>query len=286
LLLIYLLDRSETSQEIADSIPFRELNNFEIESYIRQLLSCTTETELDQIAFGASPTASGSHLVEVLKGQFFIENPADRGIANHFKTTPDQPANYLCYRYTTRQNFGKKAQNKITKSLLQVSEPSREIGVFQFQHLYQDEDTVLRRTTGVVLRLPEAFYLGGTSRRDDQKVAVGIKNIAIPSSSNFQMHNHDFMCGLFLSTDSALNPIVGRLLLVRTSEDFDQQSGENFKRIPEKDFISDVEKFARGKDFLKSETEWLRGSIRNYEPRWGAGRLNTAILSYKRVAKT
>jgi hypothetical protein len=287
LLLIFLLDRGKTQKEVADSVPFRDISDFNAEHYMDRMTACSAESELDEISFDLSPTSGpASHLSEVLKGQFFVENPGDRTIASQFKTKPGRPSNYLCYRFTTRQNFEKLDENKITKSFLKVTEPPRQADLFTFHHRYKDEYEGTRDTEGVVLRLSEAFYLSGTSRRPDHKAAIGVKVIVIPSNPVYQRHNHDFMCGLFLSTDSALNPIVGRLLLVRTPDDFDFDSKDNAARIPAEIFIQDIHKWAMAKDFLKADAvEWLHSAIRNYEDLW-QGRLNTSILSYRGAAKT
>jgi hypothetical protein len=169
---------------------------------------------------------------------------------------------------------------------LEIKKPTAKTEIYSFRHKYADEDRIIRNTSGFVVKLAQTIYLLGSSRKSEQKTAVGLKLIAVPANEMHQRYDHAFIWGLFLSNDSALNPIIGRLLLVRVKGELDETAPTNYDRIDEADLFDDIKKCAADGTIVKpTDRRWLVDSLRNYDVRW-EGRINTSILAYKRAVET
>jgi hypothetical protein len=251
LLLLYLVARGASEQAISRRPAYRALRLFTVEDYLAELVFPSTLTEdIVQYEFPKS-TAKVSDLLDVLKTEFNIENPNDPNIATFFNVLETKGA-FVCYRYSTRPTGRGSNKKVITKSYLQIEPPTREKQLFSFWHRYANVDSTVRTTAGFVVRLEQAIYLvGGTLRRPGRS-AVGVKVIVIRTSDSNTWYAHHYISGLFLSSDSSLYPITGRLLLVRIPDCEDEESqAQHCGRISEKEFNDEVRRHSISKALIK-----------------------------------
>jgi hypothetical protein len=263
MLLIYLVSRAENDVFLRRKPCFGILKLFQIDKYLDEAFSTKNSTKTNSYTFPKSQV-SIPNIGEVLKAELHIENPSDPSISAFFNIPPSSPARYVCYRYTTQIEPKRNAQNQLTKSFIEIDRPRDEKTVYSFTHKYLDVEDVVRTTSGFVIHLAQTFYFVGGSLRGRGVAAVGAKFIAVPASDSGTWYEHDFMSGLFLSNDSALNAIVGRFFMARTDDgplDEQELKKRYCGRIPERNFFSDIKSNAANplrlhetdrKDFLRA----------------------------------
>lgn len=266
LMLLFIDETAQTNENFRRTVAYREIELFEISDYLDRLFSTDPNKPEDSYKF-PRPQVAVSSLLEVLKQELGIENPLDAAIGNHFRIPASGPAKFLCYRFTTRAP-DKTKPNKITKSFLEMHRPSNRSEIYSFKHRYRDIDGFDRVTSGFVVRLEKCFYFVGGSKKPEDRPTVGLKILTVPTDSAYTKYNHQLLSGLFMSNDSAMNPVAGRVLLVRVPDSALELEPENFQRIDEDKFIDDVKKVSSA--LLKEHDHvWLKDTITNFDLEWG-----------------
>jgi hypothetical protein len=283
ILLLYITARAEADATIRRRQAYRAIRLFHVAEYLDELVfpPSIPATEFAKYEF-PRPSVKVSDLIDVLKEEFNIDNPLDPSIGSFFNVSASTSASFVCYRYTSRNRAKRNDNNQITKSYLQIDPPRGDKKVFSFKHRYINTDGTFRITSGFVVRLQQAFYMIGGSLRQRGQSAVGVKVIAIPTAESGTWYEHDFISGLFLSNDSALNPISGRLLLMRIGECDEAVQDQHCGRISEDEFFTDLKANATSSARLKKsdKNEFLKamknvGKVMN---------IDTTITSYVKKA--
>jgi hypothetical protein len=241
-LLLYVWSRGLNEPSIRHKAAYDALSMFRVENRISELFPIEGAGGLPKPYEFPEPAGRITSMEDLLRDELHIENPADRSIAADFKvkaSSSPPPTRYICYRLTTKLTTRRRTKTEITKSYLEIYPPRGEKTIYSFKHVYLDTSEITRVTDGFVIKLEHTFYFFGSSRRADGEAAVSIKVIAIPTSERGSWANRDFVSGLYMSNDSGLKPIVGRILLAR-ARDIEYPVKEFCGRIPAKDLMKDI----------------------------------------------
>ncbi len=279
ILILYLSSRAADDPKFSNNSAYSAAKLFGVDEYLDILFSVDVVPEVLRFRFPRGHVG----LDDLLREEFHFEYPNDPSIGSYFNVPNDssvKKASFICYRYTTRTLFREGVTNTITKSLIEIDRPKDHSSVYRFSHIYVDTDGIVRITTGFVVRLAQAFYFIGDSRRGDSQFAIGIKIIAIPANETSTWRDHNFICGLFLSNDSALNPVVGRILLVRAGDAEDGTQDRYCGRIPDSELASHINaNAAKSAQIRPGEESQLLAALRNIGQ---IQMLETSIVAFKR----
>jgi hypothetical protein len=280
ILLLYVHSRAQSEESIERTPAYHAFRLFHIEERIDELFPASLEGGLSVALEYEFPKPSGrlTSIIDILQEELHVES-----IATHFKiphTASPPPVRYVCYRYTTRWTPRRASKSTITKSYLELYPPHGERKAFSFRHEYLDTHEVPRITDGFIVKLVQTFYFIGGSLRGDGTTSMGIKVMAIPTSERSTWHDHDFISGLFLSNDSDLNPIAGRLLLVRAREIEEPALRQLCDRIPESALIKDIKQISANSS--KSRPSDEKQFILALQNEGQDGKLKTVVNAYSR----
>lgn len=284
-LLVFLISLADDNDDIRRSKPYEDFLNFHAEEHIFSLFSNDLTTPQPYIF--PNKFVLPKSLGEMLRTELHIENLNDRDIADFFHLPEaNEPAKFICYRYTTRQNSRKNIPNSITRSYLEIYKPGV-AEVFNFKHWYLDPDGEKRRTTGFLVHLAQSFYFVGSSRREGTvfSAAKAMKVIAVTNKESTRYQN-GFIAGLYLSNDSQLNPITGRILLVRAKDEIDYETTGLFDRFPEEKIMTDLkEKSLQGQYLKQGDKTWLLDMIRNYDVKWAKKNIQSSLVAHRVLSR-
>jgi len=284
ILVLYVHSRAQSEQAIERTPAFHAFRLFHIEERIQDLFPASLEGALSTTEYEfPKPSGRLTSIIDILREELHVESPLDPSIATHFKiprTASPPPIRYVCYRYTTHWTSRRASKSTITKSYLELFPPHGERKAYSFRHEYLDIHEVARITDGFIVKLVQTFYFIGGSLRGEGTTSMGIKVMAIPTGERSTWHDHHFISGLFLSNDSDLNPIVGRMLLVRAREIEEPALRQLCDRIPESALIKDIKQISASasKISLSDEKQFILALQNEGQD----GKLKTVVNAYSR----
>lgn len=125
---------------------------------------------------------------------------------------------FVCYRYSVDYlGEDKEKRSGIVKSFLYVSEPTNEIDMYHFTHVYKNKSGKERFTRGIMLKLIKSVYIIGSTIDKGTATAKGFKSMSFPLIDGGQEMPGGVKYGVYLSNDHVYRPVVGRIAIIETN---------------------------------------------------------------------